>query len=95
MMTAVAAVRKTRKLDRARRGHADHGAAVSRTWEPDHFTDRHPLALKAAALSEAREHNMRRRLGNVACGACSRLRSGKMSESRLAFRRAKRRPWRG
>ena len=72
MMTAVTAVRKTRKLDRARRGEADRGAAVSRTWEPDHLAPSHPLARKAAALCDAREHTMRRRHG----GACGLLGAG-------------------
>lgn len=70
MSTAVAAVRRTRAAERRRRGYADQGAARARTWEPDHFSDRHPLARKAAALCDAREHNLRRRIGRVACGQC-------------------------
>jgi ParB family chromosome partitioning protein len=44
-------------------------AALS--WEPDHFAGTHPLARKAAALCERREHGLRRRIGKTAaCGAC-------------------------
>ena len=39
-------------------------------WEPDHFTSQHPLARKAKALCDGREHQMRRRVGKHACGEC-------------------------
>lgn len=66
MGDAIAAVRRTRKRQRKAAG----GAPVGAEWEPDHFTGKHPLARKAAALCEAREHTMRRRIGRVACGQC-------------------------
>jgi ParB family chromosome partitioning protein len=67
---AITAVRKIRARRRVKDGKADQRKATAATWEPDHFTDRHSLARKARALCEAREHNMRRRVGKVACGAC-------------------------
>jgi len=70
MMDAVRAVRKTRALDRARSGKADRGETTAASWEPDHFTAGHPLARNAAALCDAREHNLRRRIGKLACGQC-------------------------
>lgn len=63
---AVTAIRSTRAKARKREGKA----AVGPVWEPDHFTSRHPLARKATAMCEAREHSLRRRLGKVACGEC-------------------------
>lgn len=66
---AVQAVRKTRAKARKRAGHSDQRKSMALTWEPDHFTDTHPLARKAGALCDAREHNARRRIG-PACGAC-------------------------
>jgi ParB family chromosome partitioning protein len=65
---AVSAVRKVRARERERGGGKAHGAAL--TWEPDHFTGQHPLARAAARLCDAREHNLRRRIGKVACGQC-------------------------
>ena len=62
----VEAVRLSRQRARKTTGRAKPGA----TWEPDHFTDRHPLARDAASLCDAREHTMRRRIGRVACGQC-------------------------
>jgi ParB/RepB/Spo0J family partition protein len=70
VMDAVRAVRKTRAASRSRAGQADRNKAMALTWEPDYFTDRHPLARKARAMCDAREHNARRRLGRVACGEC-------------------------
>jgi ParB family transcriptional regulator, chromosome partitioning protein len=67
---AIQAVRKTRARRRAKAGQSDRGKAMAATWEPDHFTASHSLARKAAALCEAREHTMRRRLGKTACGQC-------------------------
>lgn len=63
---ALRIVRRHRKNQRRRKGQPDRGAH----WEPDWFTDRHPLARIAKAMCDAREHNSRRRLGNVACGQC-------------------------
>ncbi len=63
---AVQAVRRTRQARRRKRGEKPMGAA----WEPDHFGARHPLARKAAAMCEGRQHTMRRRIGKVACGQC-------------------------
>lgn len=65
---AVAAVRKVRARERERNGSKPHGAEL--TWEPDHFTGQHPLARAAARLCDAREHNLRRRIGKTACGQC-------------------------
>jgi ParB family transcriptional regulator, chromosome partitioning protein len=64
---AVAAVRRVRKQRRAREGKPEMGGGE---WEPDHFTPRHPLAKKATALCDGREHTMRRRVGRLACGEC-------------------------
>jgi ParB family chromosome partitioning protein len=64
--TAVAAVRRVRKQQRASGGSPGRAS----DWEPDHFTTQHPLAKKAAALCNGREHNMRRRIGRLACGEC-------------------------
>ena len=62
----------TARQSRARRakakGQSDRRASTALTWEPDHLTDRHPLAGKARILCDAGEHNNRRRLGRVACG---------------------------
>lgn len=57
---------RTRAASRKRQGKP------SRTplWEPDYLTGTHPLAKKATAMCDAREHNMRRRIGKVACGQC-------------------------
>lgn len=63
---AVDGVRRIRKLRRAGRGTAPAGAV----WEPDHFTGKHPLARRARALCDARDHSARRRIGKVACGQC-------------------------
>jgi ParB family chromosome partitioning protein len=63
---AVAGIRRLRKQRRAREGKP----RVGPEWEPDQFTARHPLAKKAQALCEAREHSMRRRVGKTACGQC-------------------------
>ena len=63
---AIAGVRRTRRAARKKAGQKPHGVH----WEPDHFDARHPLARKAAAMCEAREHTKRRRIGKVACGEC-------------------------
>lgn len=63
---AVAAVRRVRKRNRAREGRPE----MAPHWEPDHFTSQHPLALRARALCDGREHSMRRRVGKLACGEC-------------------------
>jgi ParB family chromosome partitioning protein len=65
---AVQAITRHRARVRKRSGQRDRGAAVAGTWEPDHFTSQHPLARKAAAMCAAREHNLRRRVGKIACG---------------------------
>lgn len=62
---AVEGVRRARKAARKKRG-----STADFTWEPDHFTVAHPLAKRARKLCDAREHGMRRRLGDVACGQC-------------------------
>lgn len=64
---AVAAVRRTRQRSRAKEGKPAMGGGE---WEPDHFTRQHPLARKAQALCDGREHSMRRRVGKLACGEC-------------------------
>ena len=65
--SAVGAVRRTRAKNRRR----DGTPAMGPVWEPDWFTDRHPLARKARALCDAREHSARRRIGKMgACGEC-------------------------
>lgn len=63
---AVAAVRRVRKKTRAAEGKTEMGPV----WEPDHFTRQHPLARRAEALCNGREHSMRRRVGKLACGEC-------------------------
>jgi ParB family transcriptional regulator, chromosome partitioning protein len=63
---AVGAVRRTRAKTRKKEGRP----AVGPVWEPDHFTSQHPLARKARAMCEAREHSCRRRIGKLACGEC-------------------------
>jgi ParB family chromosome partitioning protein len=63
---AVGAVRRTRAKTRKKDGRP----AVGPVWEPDHFTSQHPLARKARAMCEAREHSSRRRIGKLACGEC-------------------------
>lgn len=67
---AVAAVRATRAKASRKAGRPDRREAMAATWEPEHFTWNHPLARKASALCDAREHNARRRLGGAACGGC-------------------------
>lgn len=65
---AMGAIRETRKRQRKREGKPQMGPGE---WEPDHFTSQHPLAKRARALCEAREHTMRRRVGKTAaCGQC-------------------------
>jgi ParB family chromosome partitioning protein len=64
---AVAGIRRARKRQRKKEGRAPMGGGL---WEPDHFTGQHPLARRAAALCDAREHAMRRRVGRTACGQC-------------------------
>jgi ParB family chromosome partitioning protein len=63
---AIAAVRRVRARQRARRGDRRQGPV----WEPDHLDARHPLSRKAAVMCGARGHSMRRHLGKVACGEC-------------------------
>lgn len=63
---AIAAVQKHRASQRRRKGKKP--AEVG--WEPDHFTKKHHLAKRARVMCDAREHNSRRRLGDVACGQC-------------------------
>ena len=63
---AIAAVRRVRARQRSRRGDRRQGPV----WEPDHLDARHPLARKANAMCDAREHTMRRLIGKVACGQC-------------------------
>ena len=63
----VAAVRRVRKKTRAAGGKPAMGGGE---WEPDHFTAQHPLARKAKALCNGREHSLRRRVGKLACGEC-------------------------
>jgi ParB family transcriptional regulator, chromosome partitioning protein len=63
---AIAAVRRVRARQRGKQGKRRQGPV----WEPDHFDARHPLARKANAMCDAREHTMRRRIGRVACGQC-------------------------
>ena len=40
------------------------------TWEPDHFTARHPLAQAARARCRQAGHTCRHKVGKVACGQC-------------------------
>lgn len=67
MSTVTAAIREARQRQRKREGRPQMGPGE---WEPDHFTSQHPLAKKAKAMCEAREHSMRRRVGKTACGQC-------------------------
>lgn len=64
---ALGGIRRARKTQRKREGKPPMGSGE---WEPDHFTGTHSLAKKAAAMCEAREHSMRRRVGKTACGQC-------------------------
>jgi ParB family chromosome partitioning protein len=68
---ALRIIRRQRKRDRQKQGGGPRGAV----WEPDWFTEKHPLARKAEALCNRREHNSRRRIGAGsgfagACGQC-------------------------
>jgi ParB family chromosome partitioning protein len=63
---AIAAVRRVRARQRKSKGRPKAGPV----WEPDHLDARHPLARRANAMCDAREHTMRRRIGRVACGQC-------------------------
>jgi ParB family chromosome partitioning protein len=67
---AVRAVRSFRARQAKASGRADRRESTAATWEPDHFGASHPLARKAQALCDVREHNNRRRLGKIACGQC-------------------------
>ncbi|MEV0660153.1 ParB/RepB/Spo0J family partition protein [Actinomadura luteofluorescens] len=62
---AISAVRQTRKRTRKKAG-----STADFSWEPDHLTETHQLAKAAAKYCQARGHTMRRRIGDVACGAC-------------------------
>ena len=69
---ALRLVKRRRAAQRRKKGGPGRTGAV---WEPDWFTAKHPLARKAAALCDAREHNSRRRIGARgqypgACGQC-------------------------
>lgn len=63
---AAKAVVRTRQRARIAKGQKP----VDNGWEPDHFTKNHFLWRKAKKLCDDREHNNRRRLGDVACGKC-------------------------
>jgi ParB family chromosome partitioning protein len=68
---ALDAVTRTRQKARKQKGHKPLDVG----WEPDHYTRHHALAKKAAGMCDAREHNLRRRLGRDsgfagACGQC-------------------------
>lgn len=68
---ASAAVRKSRRQARRRKGQKP----INIFWEPEHFTNKHPLAHNASAMCDARGHTQRRRLGKKgafrgACGQC-------------------------
>lgn len=63
---AVSAVQTHRAKQRKKKGKKP----ISVGWEPDHFTKEHHLAKKAMVMCDARRHNSRRRLGNIACGQC-------------------------
>jgi ParB family transcriptional regulator, chromosome partitioning protein len=67
---AISAVRETRKAERARTGQTVTRTKGSYKWEPEHLTDGHPLARKAAKLCDQSDHTMRRRVGQTACGQC-------------------------
>ncbi len=73
---AVAAMRQVRKRHRARDGKPTMGGGE---WEPDHFTTRHPLAKKARAMCEAREHSMRRHVGRSPAASAGRPSSASTS----------------
>src|SRR5262249_58125775 len=53
---AVEAVRKTRARQRQRTGQKNRSAGMRLSWEPDHLTERPPLARKAHELRDARAH---------------------------------------
>ncbi|WP_157254830.1 ParB/RepB/Spo0J family partition protein [Nonomuraea typhae] len=79
---AVALVRRFRAGERQKEGRQDSKTAsqnVGRksnrrpgqaSWEPDHFTTRHPLAKQAQQRCREQEHSSRRQVGQVACGQC-------------------------
>lgn len=62
---AIEAVRRARAKTRKKAG-----SKADFTWEPDYLSRTHPLAKRARKLCDAREHTMRRRIGQVACGQC-------------------------
>lgn len=64
---ALAGIRRVRARQRKAGGKAPMGSGE---WEPDYLAGQHPLAKKAAAMCEAREHTLRRRVGKTACGQC-------------------------
>jgi ParB family transcriptional regulator, chromosome partitioning protein len=67
-LTVQAAVNAVRRTRRAARKKA--GSTATYAWEPDHLTGAHPQAKNARRLCDARQHTMRRRIGEVACGQC-------------------------
>jgi len=69
-LTVTEAQAVSRSRNAQTRTAAGGPAALERGWEPPHFTPRHPLAGRASQLCDARGHNLRRRVGNVACGQC-------------------------
>jgi ParB family chromosome partitioning protein len=83
---ALTAVKRHRAKDRKGKGHKP----IDVGWEPDHFTLKHPMAKRAIALCEAREHTNRRRLGGIACGQCweTAIRQDQMNVDSVAYREA-------
>lgn len=63
---AIKVITEHRKRMRAKQGKKP----VDVSWEPEHFTSKHPLAKKARVICDAREHTSRRRYDGVACGQC-------------------------
>ncbi|MFI6603746.1 ParB/RepB/Spo0J family partition protein [Nonomuraea sp. NPDC050536] len=63
---AIALVRRFRASQRPSSG----GRPRQASWEPDHFTSRHPLAKQAQQLCQGQEHGSRRQVGQMACGQC-------------------------
>lgn len=65
---AVQGVRRVRAQARKSSGGHREGHH-NKSWEPDHFSESHPLAGRARRLCDRRGHPMRRRYGG-ACGEC-------------------------
>jgi len=63
---ALQAIGQKRAKERVKQGQKPANVE----WEPEHFTNKHPLAKQARTMCDTRGHTNRRRLDRVACGQC-------------------------